>query len=246
MYFLGIDFGWTSQPSGLAALEWDGRLLKVLDTGCAGDPGMVLRWVQAVAEYGPAMVAVDAPTVIANPTGMREADRAMHRHFGKQHAGAYPANLGSPFAERTTALGRSLESLGFAHADTIQPQLPGRYQIEVYPHAAMLHLFQLQRILKYKKGSVPERRAALEDYRRLLMAALPLATPRLQLRRLPEVPMKGAAIKAVEDQYDALLCAYVGAWWWYWGKARTMVAGNRQEGYIVVPVASDWAGQHPG
>ncbi|MCU0229214.1 MAG: DUF429 domain-containing protein, partial [Bryobacterales bacterium] len=232
-------------PSGVAALAWDGRVLSVLDTGLADDPATVLCWVRAVSGDGPAMVAVDAPTVIANPTGMRPADRAMHQHFGKQHAGAYPANLGSAFAPRTTGLGNALLELGFSHADTIQPQVPGRYQIEVYPHAAMLHLFRLQRILKYKKGSVPERRAGLQEYRSRLMA-LPMATPRLRLQSLPEVPMTGKAIKAVEDQYDALLCAYIGAWWWYWGAARTYVAGNRDEGYIVVPVAPDWPGKANG
>ncbi|MCW5964295.1 MAG: DUF429 domain-containing protein [Bryobacterales bacterium] len=243
MRFMGIDFGWTSQPSGVASLTWDGRTLAIEEIGRISDPQRVLAWVDESTGDQPAMVAVDAPTVIVNPTGMREADRAMHVRFGKQHAGCYPANLGSAFAERTTALGRGLEELGFKHADCMEPQRPGRYQIEVYPHAAMLHLFSLDRILKYKKGTVPERRASLEDYRRRLMATLPLAKPRLRLKGLPEVPAIGREIKAVEDQYDAVLCAYIGAWWWFWGKARTMVAGNRQEGYIVVPVAPDWAGR---
>lgn len=238
MRFLGIDFGWTSQPSGVASLTWDGRVLAIEDIGRITDPERVLAWVEESTGDQPAMVAVDAPTVIANATGMREADRAMHVRFGKQHAGCYPANLGSAFAKRTTDLGRGLEALGFAHADTMEAQRPGRYQIEVYPHAAMLHLFSLDRILKYKKGSVAERRVALEDYRRRLMAVLPVAKPRLRLKALPEVPATGRELKAVEDQYDALLCAYIGAWWWFWGTARTLVVGNAREGYIVVPVAT--------
>jgi predicted RNase H-like nuclease len=58
----------------------------------------------------------------------------------------------------------------------------------------------------------------------------------LRLPALPEVPNGGAALKALEDQLDALLCAYIGAWWWHWGSSRTLVAGNAREGFIVVPV----------
>ncbi len=237
MRFLGIDFGWTSQPSGVAALVWDGQRLAVEDIGRIATPPSLMEWVRTITRDAPAMVAIDAPTVIANLTGMRHADRAMHRHFGKQHAGAYPANLASAFAARTTALGRDLEALGFLHADTMEPQRPGRYQIEVYPHAAMLHLFRLQHILKYKKGRVAERHAALQQYRGLLLEWLPKLTPSLPLDEIPSVPQTGRELKAVEDQYDAILCAYIGAWWWYWGAARTLVEGNAQEGYIVVPLA---------
>lgn len=114
MRFLGIDFGWTSQPSGVASLTWDGCSLAIEDIGRIIDPERVLAWVGESTGDQPAMVAVDAPTVIANATGMREADRAMHVRFGKQHAGCYPANLASAFAERTTALGRGLNRWGLA------------------------------------------------------------------------------------------------------------------------------------
>jgi pyridoxamine 5'-phosphate oxidase len=42
-------------------------------------------------------------------------------------------------------------------------------------------------------------------------------------------------LKAVEDQLDAIHCAYVAAHWWYWGSERNEVLGNAQDGYIVVP-----------
>jgi predicted RNase H-like nuclease len=237
MQFLGIDFGWTSQPSGVARLGLADGCLHLEELARLQEPRQVTDWVAAGAGGGAAMVAIDAPTVIANATGMREADRAMHRYFGKQHAGCYPANLASPFAGRTLALAASLADLGFGHADRIVARRPGRYQIEVYPHAAMLHLFQLPRILKYKKGRLAERRAGLARYRELLLERLPQHEPALCLSALPEVPVGGAALKALEDQLDALLCAYIGAWWWYWGSARTLVAGNALEGFIVVPVS---------
>jgi predicted RNase H-like nuclease len=44
----------------------------------------------------------------------------------------------------------------------MESQKIGRYQIEVFPHPAMIHLFQLSRILKYKKGNLAEKKAELQ------------------------------------------------------------------------------------
>jgi predicted RNase H-like nuclease len=97
------------------------------------------------------MIAVDAPTLIPNATGMRLPDKLTHKHFDRYHAGCYPANLGRPFAQRTVDFGLSLEARGFVHVLTIVPQKLSSYQIEVFPHPAIVHLFGLNRILKYKK-----------------------------------------------------------------------------------------------
>jgi predicted RNase H-like nuclease len=47
---------------------------------------------------------------------------------------------------------------------------------------------------------------------------------------LPEIPTSIATLKALEDQLDALLCAYIGAHWWYWGIERNLVLGDRTTG----------------
>jgi predicted RNase H-like nuclease len=104
------------------------------------------------------MIAVDAPTLIPKATGMRLPDKLTHKHFDRYHAGCYPANLGRPFAQRTVDFGLSLEARGFVHVLTIVPQKLSSYQIEVFPHPAIVHLFGLNRILKYKKCTLAERR----------------------------------------------------------------------------------------
>src|SRR6202011_3447427 len=48
-------------------------------------------------------------------------------------------------------------------------------------------------------------------------------------------PAAGPQLKALEDQLDAITCAYVAAHWWYWGLERNDVLGDSQSGYIVVP-----------
>ncbi len=188
------------------------------------------------------MIAVDAPTLIPNATGMRLPDKLAHKHFGRYHAGCYPANLGRPFAQRTVDFGLSLEAQGFAHAPVITPQTLGRFQIEVFPHPAIVHLFGLTRILKYKKGTLAERRLELMKLRQHILDTLPTLEPALNFSSvplcasfLPEIAATGAALKAVEDQLDSLICAYVAAHWWYWGSDRNWVLGDATTGYIVVP-----------
>ncbi len=39
----------------------------------------------------------------------------------------------------------------------------------------------------------------------------------------PKFRQGGRDLKAVEDQLDALLAAYIAAHWWYWGRERNDV-----------------------
>jgi predicted RNase H-like nuclease len=241
MRFLGIDLGWQSQPSGLCCLEWRDNSLHLLNLCRLEEIPDVLVWVDEwVPPDGVGVVAVDAPTLISNATGMRWCDRLTHKHFGRYHAGCYPANLGLAFAARTVGFGLSLEARGFCHAPTMEAQLPGRYQVEVFPHPAMVELFRLERILKYKKGKLAERRVELARLLDYIVDCLPKLEPGLNLQDFqPVIPSTGAALKDLEDRLDSLICAYVAAHWWYWGLERNWVLGSEVEaeatGYIIVP-----------
>lgn len=111
----------------------------------------------------------------------------------------------------------------------------GRFQIEVHPHAATVQLFGLDQIVKYKRGTLTVRVAGLARLRSLLLERMPKLTPALVLHNIPDVPASGAELKALEDQLDAITCAYVAANWWYSGKERSDVLGDAESGYIVVP-----------
>ncbi|GAB4298211.1 MAG: DUF429 domain-containing protein [Oscillatoriaceae cyanobacterium] len=243
MKFLGIDFGWQCGASGLCCLNWENDRLQLLDLDRRESIADILAWVYCWAEKESAIVAVDAPTIITNPTGMRTADRLTHKYFGRYHAGAYPANLRSRFADRTVAFGHSLAAQGFAHTPTIAPRTPGRYQIEVYPHPAIVNLFGLNQILKYKKGPLAQRQLELAKLHQYIGEILPILEPRLAPDTIGKIPQVQTRLtiktfKAIEDQLDALICAYIGAHWWYWGGERNLVLGSLEEGYIVIPATS--------
>jgi predicted RNase H-like nuclease len=243
MKFIGMDLGWRSGETGLCCLSLQGDGLRVLELTRRQSLENIFTWLDRwlLPEEG-GLVAVDAPTVITNLTGARPCDGLTHRYFGRYHAGCYPANLGRPFAERTVTVGRELEGRGFIHAPEIIPQKIGRYQIEVFPHPAMIHLFGLSQILKYKKGKLGERKLELARLQGYLLSVLPRLTPALELTanvtdslRADLAPLKSKDLKALEDQLDSLVCAYVGAYWWRWGAEKNWVLGDRASGYIIVP-----------
>ncbi len=131
--------------------------------------------------------------------------------------------------------------MGFAHAANLAPHAPGRWQFEAFPHASYVQMFGLERIIQYKRKAgrtAAFRIGELNRLRSLMLTRLPAMQPHITLteQELPAVPDSGgAAFKEVEDQLDAVLCAYVAAWYWHWGTARTDVVGSRDAGYIVVP-----------
>lgn len=245
MKFVGIDLGWQSGASGLCCLNWQNNCLEILDLTTKLEIESILTWIdRLVPNAESAIVAVDAPTLIPNQTGMRLPDKLTHKYFGRYHAGCYPANLARPFAQRTVNFGLSLEQKGFIHAPEIKPQQPGRYQIEVFPHPATINLFRLDRILKYKKGKLNDRSSELNKLRKLIFTVLPTLIPSLSQSSLPIIPtipskITGKQLKSIEDQLDSLLCAYIAAYWWYWGKERNLVLGDINTGYIVVPAPQD-------
>ena len=231
--FIGVDLGWYGKPSGLASIALSGSALRQRSIARLQEMSEIINWIRTEAGDGSAVVAVDAPLVIRNRTGIRPAERELNRDFRRFHAGCHAANLGRPFANNVITFSRLLEEAGFGHGATMRARQAGRFQIEVHPHAATVNLFGLPRIVKYKRGARATRARELRRLRRLMLTRLPQMEPAL-FARLPRVPGVGN-LKPIEDRIDAVLCAFIAANWWWWTTRRNKLYGDEESGYIVVP-----------
>ena len=146
-------------------------------------------------------------------------------------------------SERPVRLRKALEVDGFSPDPTLPDRGAYRRQLEIFPHPAHVVLFKRQRIIKYKKGTVAQRRAGLKEladniFLHLLDGDPPLLRSRI-LSSLLEADigsLRGRAIKNHEDRVDALLCAYMASYYARWRKRRCRVYGDVDTGYILCPI----------
>ncbi|TIC86397.1 DUF429 domain-containing protein [Nocardioides sp. GY 10127] len=237
MHYVGVDLAWGQRnPTGLAVIDEQARLLHV-STVRSDD-----EIVEALAPFtdGPCAVGIDAPIVVANATGSRPAEQALSKDFRRFEAGTHPSNTGKPeFAggrTRARVLCKRLQ------LDPDPRSGRARRAIEVYPHAASVVLFDLSLTLKYK--AKPGR--DLELLRRELLTLMGHVETIVEtdgswavLRRQVETATRKSQLRVVEDQVDAVVCAYVALF----ADTRpdeTTIYGDPEQryletGYIVTP-----------
>ncbi len=239
MYFAGVDLAWAGRnPTGVAVIDSAGDLVTV----CAvRDDDEILAALHPYAQ-GDCVVAFDAPLVVNNPIGQRPAETALNRDFRKFEAGAHPCNTGKPeFADGPRA-GRLAAVLGL---DLDPRSSAARSAIEVYPHAATVALFRLERTLKYKAkpGRTVERLKSellllMDGVERLAQAPIPLRVAGhdgwIRLRRAVTAAQRKSELRRAEDPVDAVVCAYV-ALYAQRNPANVTVYGDLDTGYIVTP-----------
>lgn len=238
---VGIDLAWSPRNlSGVAVAEVFEDQISVRELSLDRE----LTGIQAMfgSRTPPVTIAIDAPTIVPNASGMRPAERELMRRFGARGAGPYPANrtlLGRPNGGRPR--GEELVASLQAKFGAIEVGIPpvrhhGVFVMEVFPAPALVTLFQLASSLRYKKK--PTRtwdgcRAELSRYVELLQS---LRRPQLILPEdLRVTNESGRVYKALEDRVDAILCAYLAGLAWLFGSERLEMVGSLKEGYIVLP-----------
>lgn len=235
--FVGIDLAWGDRSlTGLAMLRPVGEILQeVAPTQLLTTDEEICRAIAEQDGGGTLVIAVDAPLVVPNLSGERPVEAEMRRRFARFHAACHPANrrlLGEPpRGERLCAL---LAERLHVRVEPAPPQREAcRVVFEVYPHAAMVRLFRLPRILEYKarRGRhIAYRREQMRVYTELLgtLPHPPLYLPHW-LKRVPEGTRD---LKRFEDKIDALFCAWLAARaWWHGGE----VIGEPESGTIWLP-----------
>ena len=230
---IGVDLAWGEKMhDGVCFVELDGVGGRVLGFGYPqGDRDLMKLIGETSRNYQTVFVTVDAPIVCPNRTGTRPVDRLTHRMFHRQHAACHPANLMR--CPRPPRVARLLHRKGFRVG--WETRVGGRWVAEVYPHPAMVRMFGLPRIIKYKKGSVAERRKEFQRLQGLMGKLMKRRFPGLTLNQETRSLLKEKWSKPVEDRTDALFCALIGMWHWMHRGKRSEVIGDRKTGFILLP-----------
>ena len=272
MNFIGVDLAWgegtatrSANETGLAMIDAFGT---VLDAGWARGIDAVAAWVITHAAPGD-VIAIDAPLVVANATGIRECEREVAQRYGQWQVYANPSNLGRPWLGGVT-LRKRLEQAGFVYTDGSSLPRPGEIQFfECYPYTTLVGAPELGYDVerpRYKRfnPALPTP-AARRDFRaaecdELLQRMLHLTgiRPALDLRSHPTTaalleepsPLNDAAYKHREDLLDATLCAWTAALWAQFGTERCQVLGVTDspdtDGRVPVIIAPARPEQRPG
>ena len=191
------------------------------------------------------LVAFDAPLIVNNRRGRRACENVLASAFSAEHAGPFPANLTLLRGDvRAYRLARRLK---LSVAPTALPRRPLRAAIEVYPHPALVVLLDRAERLAYKAKqgrALDVRHVAMGELVRGL-EGFKRADPPLDVTTSPRWPSlvatytqrpSGEALKRLEDELDAYVCAYIGWYHLAWAGRRSLTIGDGTHGYIVVPV----------
>ncbi|WP_454083524.1 DUF429 domain-containing protein [Georgenia sp. Marseille-Q6866] len=233
---IGIDLAWnTRRRTGLAAVDDAGALVA---SGSAVSDAEIDDWLAGLP--APVVsVAIDAPLVVVNATGMRECEKQVGKAYGRYDASCHASNRSIPYFDPPRAWTLA-ERHGWATDPSHRGSVDRPAAIEVYPHAAMVGLFGLGRILKYKSGPVLARRAALVELLERMEGIPVLGLSGNALWREVRVAVEEATrpmhLDRVEDEVDAVMCAHL-AWLWHRAPQSLHVFGDAESGYIVAPPA---------
>ena len=228
--FVGLDLGWTTGATGLAVVDDTGRLL---ESSRVQTDDEIAAWLDT--QPGRVVVAaVDAPLIVPNRTGQRVPERLIGKTFGGFGASAHTSNL-KKFGGKPPRALRLAERFGWSVDPLAETGAEEPVCIEVYPHPAMVGLFELGYRLDYKKGNGARRGpgfcALLEHLEAVPELRVAEHSRWVEIRTIVAAPEPGD-LNRVEDELDAIFCAHL-AWLWHHRRGALHVYGSLEDGCIV-------------
>jgi len=238
MQLAGIDLAWRSNknPSALAigSLKGCELGLTAIATDLFGiDP--IVTYLNSLPDlFG---IAVDGPLLITNATGQRQCETLIGQEYSSRQASCHTSNLTLFPEPDSVQLSQLLTSMGFQHLGTTT----GRWQIECYPHPALIEIFNLKERHLYKKSPVSAKRRGQCELAEFILSladspVLRLTVPDVlsqSLRHSHIENLRGASLKQNEDILDAMVCLYIAGL--YAIGTSDKVFGDAVDGYIYVP-----------
>lgn len=165
MKLAGVDLAWQGEynPSAIAigSIKHNQLILESLEPAVYGLSRIVDQLTEQVDLQG---IAIDAPLIINNETGQRGCEKALSRDYGGRKASCHTSNKKLYPNALSVRLSSILQTQGFKHLSLC------KWQIECYPHPAIIECFDLPERLAYKKGSVADRKAGQNELAKLILS----------------------------------------------------------------------------
>ena len=202
-----------------------------------------LSFIESVEQPDlPLLVALDQPTIVRNLTGSRPVDKVAGSLISWIGGGVQPANRSKKgMFDDEAPVWRFLEALGARQEpEEARSASSGRHILEVFPAMALTALDPSFYGRLQGPRYNPERRKTFkpahwravlgvvaDEAKRLGCEAAADWLPRLEVEKVR---------KGDQDCLDALICLLVGLHWRLEPRARSVMLGCLDHGYMVAPV----------
>lgn len=240
MKFIGIDLAWTyKNESGICVMDEDGEVL-ILESAVFSDEEIV----NIIKFYGDEKlhIAIDAPLIVNNETGSRQAERDLQR--GRIHGHrlfAFNSNRTFMTKAYKGIRGEVLSQLITEHLPNISIGMnkSGSSIIETFPTGIVSGFFPDIFPLKYKrkKGMAFEETVGqmmLLIDRIAMFEEQSIISGFSEKLFVNEETITRKLHKHLEDKLDAVLCA-VGLYMTHKNLAAPRKFGTDEDGFILIP-----------
>ena len=238
MRLAGIDLAWESDKNTTAVAigDLEGTSLRISRIEVVHS----LEKLKALIQEEDRLIgiAIDAPLIIKNDIGQRKCETSLSSHYSRYKVSCHSSNLHRYPNAASVRLSGYLKEQGYEHLQNVSE---GLFQIECYPHPAIVEIFGLKERLKYKKGNVSLKKQGQIKLSKYILSLRESRVASLLIDKKWQNHitaqhikfLAGATLKTNEDILDSIICLYICALFTI--SVPHQIYGSRECGYIYVP-----------
>jgi len=247
---IGFDSAWTDKPNApgaICAMVMDGPRPLAFHPPRLATFTDALRFIDEVrSPDGVTLLALDQPTIVRNPTGMRPVERVAASLVSWLGGGVQPSNRGKVgmFCDASPIWGflRALDAI--ESPEEARSAATGLHLIEVFPALALASLGPqfFGRLAAPRYNPARRKTFRLHDWQQVAE----VVAGHFRGHGSDDAAMwcsdrgsRTSPAKADQDMLDAMICLLVAMHWRLAPRDQSMMLGSLDDGYIVFPVSAD-------